>query len=312
MDRTRPRDDAPAHREVRGRFAPSPTGPLHLGSLVSALASCLEARRQGGEWLVRIEDLDPPREVPGAVDVQLRQLESLGFEWDGPILYQSTRHDAYATAIEQLIADGLAFRCGCSRKEVAAAGRTGVEGPVYPGTCRDGPVRERDTYAIRFQVPSGSREFEDRWQGRWVQDVAEDVGDFVIRRADGFYAYQLAVVVDDAFQGITEVVRGMDLIESTPRQILLQEALGVAQPRYAHHVLLMDAFGAKLSKSVGAAAVATHSPADAAGSLARALASLQHPVPEALTGADVTALWDWAREAWDPERLTDLGHVSIS
>lgn len=312
MSRAQTPSNAPATRRVRGRFAPSPTGPLHLGSLASALASCLETRRQGGEWLVRVEDLDPPREVDGAADVQLRQLEALGFEWDGEVLYQSTRHEAYAEAIATLKSDGRAYDCSCSRRQVAEAGLVGAEGPVYPGTCRAGPTQDREQMAVRFRVDERMRGFDDRWQGRWTQDVAGEVGDFVIRRADGPYAYQLAVVVDDAFQGITEVIRGMDLIESTARQIMLQDALDLPVPAYGHHALLLDRFGTKLSKSEGAAAVETQRPDAAADSLARALTVLQHPPPAEAVSAGVEGLWDWSRRAWEPQRLCDLGHVQTA
>ena len=226
----------------RGRFAPSPTGPLHLGSLVAALGSWLLARQAGGEWLVRMEDLDPPREVPGAADAQLRTLSAFGLEPDRPVLRQSTRGDAYLAALETLLAGGHAFACHCSRADLAADG--GIHRGCVAGAHRDDP-------STRFRVPPGSVvAFDDAIQGRVTQDVSTEVGDFVVRRADGPWAYQLAVVVDDAAQGITDVVRGADLLDSTPRQLLLQRALGIATPRHAHLPMVVDASGGKLSKSL--------------------------------------------------------------
>jgi len=235
-----------------GRFAPSPTGPLHFGSLVAALASWLDARRHGGRWLLRMEDLDPPREVPGAADAILRTLEAFGLTWDGPVLYQSTRQAAYEAALEQLRAAGLAYDCGCTRREVAEAGKPGLDGPIYPGTCRNGLPPGKSPRAVRVRSEADPIEFTDRQQGPIGQDVAREVGDFVIRRADGLYAYQLAAVVDDAFQGVTHVVRGADLLDSTPRQILLQRRLGLPTPAYLHHNLVLTPQGEKLSKQTHA------------------------------------------------------------
>lgn len=226
----------------RGRFAPSPTGPLHFGSLLAAFGSWLHARHAGGAWLVRIEDLDPPREVAGAADAQLRSLEAFGLVPDEPVLRQSGRGAAYQAALDRLAARGLVFTCHCSRRDLADA--HGVHRCCVPGESRADP-------AIRFRIPDGARvAFDDAIQGHQEQDVAAVVGDVVLRRADGPWAYQLAVVVDDAAQGITDVVRGADLIDSTPRQILLQRALGLPTPRYAHLPLVLDARGRKLSKSL--------------------------------------------------------------
>ena len=228
----------------RGRFAPSPTGPLHYGSLYAALGSWLLARSQGGQWAIRIEDIDPPREVPGAADAQLRTLAAFGLAHDGPIVRQSERQTLYAEALERLLARGQAFACYCSRAELGAAG--GIHHQCLHGA--DGRVpawrlRVNETDAIAF---------EDRLQGHLSQNVYREVGDFVLKRADGFWAYQLAVVVDDAAQGISDVVRGADLLDSTPRQILLQRALGLPTPRYLHLPLVTDAQGCKLSKSEAA------------------------------------------------------------
>ena len=253
----------------RGRFAPSPTGPLHFGSLVAALGSWLMARDAGGAWWVRIEDLDPPREVPGAAEDQLRTLAGFGLVSDAPVVRQSERHDHYRTALDRLLADGLAFGCVCSRSALAAGG--GVHRACVPGPAR------AET-AVRLRVPDGSVvAFDDALCGRFAQDVSTDVGDFVLLRADGCWAYQLAVVVDDAEQGITDVVRGADLLDSTPRQILLQRALGLPTPRYAHLPLIVDADGRKLSKSLAAVPVDGDDPLPALRLAWRALGQRRGP-----------------------------------
>ncbi|HEX3098836.1 MAG TPA: tRNA glutamyl-Q(34) synthetase GluQRS, partial [Usitatibacter sp.] len=205
-----------------GRFAPSPTGPLHFGSLVAAVASWLDARAAGGRWTVRIEDVDAPRTVPGAADAILRALEACGLEWDGEVVRQAGRSALYERALERLRERGLAYRCRCSRREIADSALRGIEGAVYPGTCRGLAIALEESAAERFRVDPGVVAFEDRVQGRIAQDVAREVGDFIVRRRDGLFAYQLAVVADDGDQGITDVVRGADLLASTPRQILLQ------------------------------------------------------------------------------------------
>lgn len=236
-----PKPSTPAYR---GRFAPSPTGPLHAGSLVTALGSWLLARAAGGQWLVRVEDVDRAREVPGAADTQLAALSAFGLVSDLPVVRQSERHELYQAALDRLLAHGLAFACSCSRSELAAAG--GIHRRCVAAAPRHRP-------AVRLAVAGRSRvAFEDGLQGRVEQDVGADVGDFVLLRADGCWAYQLAVVVDDAAQGITDVVRGADLLDSTPRQILLQRALGLPTPRYLHLPLLLDVSGSKLSKSSAA------------------------------------------------------------
>jgi glutamyl-Q tRNA(Asp) synthetase len=240
---------------MRGRFAPSPSGPLHFGSLVAALASWLDARHARGEWLVRIEDVDETRTMPGAADEILRTLESFGLHWDGAVQWQSRRKAMYEEALDRLRGAGLAYRCRCSRKEIADSGLRGIEGAVYPGTCRNLQLGTDVARAERFIVPAGKVEIEDRLQGTIVQDVAHDVGDFVLKRRDRLHGYQLAVVVDDAEQAITDVVRGADLLQSTPRQVLLQRALGYAMPRYLHFPVATDAAGEKLSKQTLAVAV---------------------------------------------------------
>ena len=233
---------------VRGRFAPSPTGPLHFGSLVAAVGSYLSTRSQGGEWLVRMEDLDPPREMKGAADDILRTLEGYGFEWDGEVMYQSRRHDAYESALEVLKHDGVVYACDCTRKEIADSSIRGIEGPVYPGTCRAGARAGRGVRALRVRTDRAVIHFEDRLQGAQRSVLETDIGDYVVRRADGFYAYQLAVVIDDAEQGISEVVRGADLLTSTVRQIHLQQLLGLPIPEYLHLPTALNSQGEKLSK----------------------------------------------------------------
>ena len=281
----------------RGRFAPSPTGPLHFGSLVAAVGSYLDARGNGGEWLVRMEDVDTPRNVPGAADDILRALEAFGFEWDGAVLWQSRRFTAYAAALEELKASGLAYGCACSRKEIAdSAPRPAVDGGLaYPGTCRNALPSGRAVRAWRLRVSDAETSFVDRLQGRQAQNLEHDVGDFVLRRADGLYAYQLAVAVDDEFQGISDVVRGADLIASTPRQIWLQRCLGYATPRYAHLPVATNAAGEKLSKQTRAPALRL----DQAGeSLVAALNFLGQKTPEGLASAGLREIWRLAFQHW--------------
>jgi glutamyl-Q tRNA(Asp) synthetase len=276
----------------RGRFAPSPTGPLHFGSLVAALGSWLLARHADGEWLVRVEDIDPPREVAGAADDQLRTLTAFGLTSDAPVIRQAERGALYQAALDRLLVKGDAFACHCSRSTLAAHG--GVHRACEPGAHRWDP-------AVRLRVPDGAVvRFVDAIQGVVVQDVAREVGDVVLRRADGLWAYQLAVVVDDAAQGITDVVRGADLLDSTPRQILLQGALGLPTPRYAHLPLVVDGEGRKLSKSLAALPVDGGDPLPA---LRAAWSALGQPV-HALDGTgSVDGLLAAARRAFDPLRI---------
>jgi glutamyl-Q tRNA(Asp) synthetase len=276
----------------RGRFAPSPTGPLHAGSLVAALASWLDARAHRGVWLVRIEDLDPPREVPGAARDILETLAAFGMESDETVVYQSRRGADYEAAFDRLRLSGHIFGCACSRSgielAVAAAGR---EAAVYPGTCRSGTAG-RPVRAWRFRVPPAPVAFEDRIAGHIEQRLDEAVGDFVVRRADGLWAYQLAVVVDDAEQGITDIVRGADLLDNTPRQIALQRALRVPAPRYLHVGIVLNERGEKLSKQSGAQALDR---SDAAGELERAARQLGLPH---IGAPSVAAFLRSATEAW--------------
>jgi len=290
-----------------GRFAPSPTGDLHLGSLLAAAGSCLDARQAGGRWLLRIEDLDTARIAAGAETRILRTLEACGFEWDGPVLRQSTRRDAYRVALETIARSGASFECSCSRKDLAdAAGAHVAGGSAYPGTCRQGPTRPGPT-ATRLRVPDGTLSFEDRIQGpqhcAWTA-----LGDVLIRRRDDIPAYQLAVVVDDAWQGVTDVVRGADLLGSTAWQIAIGRALAVAPPRYAHLPVLVEADGGKLSKSRRAVPI---DPGSAERSLRAAFTLLGLELPAGPERAPVGELWAWAIPRWAPGGLRSLRTLPV-
>ncbi len=276
----------------RGRFAPSPTGPLHAGSLLAAFGSWLLARHAGGRWAVRIEDIDPPRTVPGAIDQQLTALAAFGLASDDPIVHQSQRDALYQAALDRLLAEGKAFPCHCSRTDLAD--QHGIHHYCVGRTERARP-------AIRLRVPPGSLvTFHDGLRGPIQQDVHADVGDFVLRRADGYWAYQLAVVVDDADQRITDVVRGADLLDSTARQILLQQALGLPTPHYLHLPLLLEPDGHKLSKSDAARPVDPQAPVPA---LQQAWAQLGQDPAVLAHVSDVPALLDRAGAGFDPARL---------
>jgi glutamyl-Q tRNA(Asp) synthetase len=280
-----------------GRFAPSPTGPLHLGSLVAAAASYLHARQAAGRWLVRIEDIDPPREVPGAADSILRTLEAFGLAWDGPVLRQSSRLVAYREAASRLLASGHAFQCRCSRSDLRATAREG--GALrYPGTCRERRLPPADT-AVRARVePNTIVRFADGLQGERAADLAATIGDYVIERRDGLPAYHLAVVMDDALQGVTTVVRGIDLLHSTFVHIHLQGLIGAPTPRYCHLPVVVDERGQKLSKQSGAAAVEAPTP----GLLRQILRLLGLDAPTELTAAKPQEVWRWTLEHWSIER----------
>lgn len=284
---------------------------MHFGSLVAATASYLDARRAGGEWLLRIEDLDPPREVAGSADEIVATLAALGFQWTGPILKQSERHALYRSALDQLLAAGRAFPCSCSRTELQAAqpaDREPADELYYPGWCRNGVRAPDRPLAIRLRVPSAAIAFDDELQGSLATDLTRDGGDFVIRRRDGLFAYQLAVVVDDAAQNVTHVVRGADLLGSTARQIALQAALGLTTPKYAHLPVAIDANGIKLSKSTGAAGVDASQPAS---ELWRTLQFLKQGPPPALRRGPVAALWEWAIENWQAQPLAGLRQMEL-
>jgi glutamyl-Q tRNA(Asp) synthetase len=279
-----------------GRFAPSPTGPLHFGSLVAALGSYLDARAQGGRWVVRIEDVDEPRTQPGAGDAILATLEACGFEWDGPVVVQSQRTGSYREALDHLEAAGQVYPCGCTRKEIADSALASDGARIYPGTCRHGLGPGRSARAYRVRTDATPIEFTDRLQGPQSQALSREVGDFVLFRADGYFAYQLAVVVDDAAQGITAVVRGADLLDSTARQIHLQRLLRLPTPSYLHLPVALNAAGEKLSKQTGATPAGPQSVADA-------FAFLNHAPPADLRGAPPSELLAWGVAQWDVARL---------
>lgn len=285
-----------------GRFAPSPTGPLHFGSLVTALASFLDARASSGRWLVRMEDIDFTRCLPGLDQDILSTLADFGLEWDGEVLYQNQPHSQqrYQAALQQLRDHGLTYLCGCSRKEIADSAQQGIEGPVYPGTCRNGLAPGKVGRTERIKLVAGEEGFDDRIQGPLNQNLLQQVGDFVLRRADACFSYQLAVVVDDAWQGVTDVVRGIDLLLSTPRQLYLQQALGLAQPAYAHIPLAVNQLGLKLSKQNLARAVDRQQPVPL---LHRALLFLGQAVPAEARHWSRQALLDWAIANWQLERV---------
>ncbi|QID18878.1 tRNA glutamyl-Q(34) synthetase GluQRS [Nitrogeniibacter mangrovi] len=289
-----------------GRFAPTPSGPLHFGSVVAAVGSYLDARDLGGQWLVRIDDVDAPRAVRGAGEGILRTLEALGFEWDGAPVWQHARTEQYAAALERLRRDDRVYGCACTRKMLAGAPRAADGSARYPGTCRDGLPAGAHARAWRFRVPAGAVGFEDRLQGRIEEDVSREAGDFILKRADGLFAYQLATVVDDAEAGVTDVVRGIDLMPSTPRQIAIQQALGLPTPRYAHLPVVVDAAGQKLSKQSLARAVDDFRPAPV---LVDALSCLGQAPPDELARASVATVWAWARAHWSIDAVPRVAQV---
>ncbi|MFZ2302923.1 MAG: tRNA glutamyl-Q(34) synthetase GluQRS [Gallionella sp.] len=322
----------------RGRFAPSPTGPLHFGSLVAAVGSYLDAKHRNGTWLVRIEDLDAPRCVAGAADDILRTLEAFGLCWDETVIYQSQRTAAYGEAMQQLQALGAAYPCACTRKEIADSALHGIDGQIYPGTCRNGIPAGREGRAWRVRTdqapyplrgegwgegeklesplspnPSPTRgersiEFDDALQGHIAQHLESEIGDFVVKRADGLFAYQLAVVVDDAFQNITHVVRGADLLDSTPRQIYLQRLLGLPTPAYMHLPIAVNAQGEKLSKQTLAQPVEKY---NAAATLFDAILFLRQQPPAELRADNVERILHWAVANWHPEALSNCRQLAI-
>ena len=282
-----------------GRFAPSPTGPLHFGSLVAAVGSYLEAKTHEGEWFVRIEDVDTPRKVSGASSDILRTLEQLGMKWDGDVVYQSQRGAFYQEAIHSLTALDLTYTCICTRKEILDSSIMGIIGPIYPGTCRHAQTNEKPS-ARRLRTNDNPIGFEDAVQGRVEQRLESNTGDFVLRRADGVFAYQLAVVVDDAKQKITHVVRGEDLLDSTPRQIYLQQLLGYSVPDYMHLPVVTNRNGNKLSKQTRAM------PLDISKAVPQLVAALnflgQRP-PADLDKGNISVFWQWALENWQVAQI---------
>ena len=279
----------------RGRFAPSPTGPLHFGSLISAVGSFLQARSQQGQWLLRLEDVDTTRNVPQAADEILRTLDAYGLHWDGAVLYQTSRQAAYQAALTRLRQAGHLFDCGCSRRDLQTAAPDPNHPELYPGTCRHGLPPGKTARSVRLRVTAAQIGFNDLIQGHFSQHLTQAVGDFVLQRADGPTAYQLAVVVDDAEQGITEIVRGSDLLDSTPRQLYLQRCLGLPTPSYAHLPVALNAQGQKLSKQTLAPALDKTKPVPA---LCAALAFLGQQPPNELLDSDLDSLWQWALTHW--------------
>ncbi|MFS0825897.1 tRNA glutamyl-Q(34) synthetase GluQRS [Pseudomonas phoenicis] len=287
-----------------GRFAPTPSGFLHFGSLVAALASWLDARAVGGHWLLRMEDTDPPREMPGARDAILHTLERYGLEWDGEVVVQSQRHAAYAAVVDRLFSQGLAYACTCSRKQLEGYGG------LYPGFCRNAG-HPREGAAIRLRVPELTYRFQDRVQGEFSQHLGRELGDFVIQRRDGLYAYQLAVVLDDAWQGVTDVVRGADLLDNTPRQLYLQELLGFSQPRYLHVPLIVQPDGHKLGKTYRSPALEAD---QATALLLRALRTLGQATDADMAQASPAEVLAIARQRWQAAaipRQTTLAEADL-
>ncbi len=288
-----------------GRFAPSPTGPLHFGSLLAAVASYLEARTRRGQWLLRLEDIDPPREQPGAIEEIVAAMEAFGFEWDGPVHYQSETLERHQEAIASLIERGFAYPCECSRRDLADAPR-GPLGIIYPGTCRDGC--DSDDVAIRLRTDDVPVVFTDRLQGQQSQRLESESGDFVILRRDKLIAYHLAVVVDDHEHGVNEIVRGIDLIDSTPRQIYLQRLLGYTSPSYAHIPVAVHPDGDKLSKLTGAPGLSVD---HVVPLLVRALDVLRQDPPRSLLKATLADIWAWAFDHWDIDALRGLTRITV-
>jgi glutamyl-Q tRNA(Asp) synthetase len=293
----------------RGRFAPSPTGPLHFGSLVTAVGSYLQARRHNGEWRLRIDDIDPQRDSKAALALIPCQLEAFGLNWDGPIIHQSRHAARHREALRTLLRQGRAFRCGCTRSEVAAIAEQGAEGPIYPGTCRNGLPAGKTARSVRVKVDDARIGFDDPLQGRIATELARDVGDFIIERADGLIAYQLAAAVDDADAGFTEIVRGADLLPSTLRQIWLHRCLGLPSPNFMHLPVAVDANGRKLSKQNHAPAV---DPLRPGIELVAALEFLGQRPPAELVHCAPQEILVWAVGHWDPDPMRGLARLPIA
>ncbi|MCK4951725.1 MAG: tRNA glutamyl-Q(34) synthetase GluQRS [Gammaproteobacteria bacterium] len=305
--------------QYRGRFAPSPTGPLHFGSLIAAVGSYLQARSQQGTWLVRIEDLDPPREIPGATSSILTALEAYGLLWDEDVTYQSTRISLYADAIHQLTSAKHTYPCTCSRKDIQeshqnqnlsqqsnSTNNESKSNAIYPRTCRSTPANTNKPHAIRLKTDNQPISFEDKIQGRFEQRLERKVGDFVILRSDGLFSYQIAVVVDDAEQKITEVVRGSDLLNNTPRQLYLQQLLNLETPNYIHLPIVVNQQGEKLSKQTFAEALDLTNPV---ATLWRTLDFLGQQPPDELQEADLSSFWGWAIQHWDTEKISRVPSI---
>lgn len=287
-----------------GRFAPSPTGPLHFGSLLAAVASYSQAKTKNGKWLLRIEDIDPPREQPGSDKLIIEALEAHGFEWDGPVTYQGSFTSQHELLVQTLIDSGHAYPCSCSRRDLAEVPR-GPLGAIYPGTCRRGCLS--NDVAIRVRTNDDPIEFRDALQGRHCQQLQSESGDFIIKRRDGLIAYHFAVVVDDYNQGITEIVRGIDLLDSTPRQIWLQQTLGFPTPTYMHIPAAVNDHGQKLSKSTGAPGIGIQQPGR---TLFDAVDALRQNPPGELRAATPAEIWAWVLNNWAPDVLAGIHEIS--
>ncbi len=285
---------------VIGRFAPSPTGPLHFGSVIAAVASCLQAKSQGGQWLVRMDDIDTPRNQTGADSVILKSLEILGLHWDGKVVYQTHRQEAYQHALNLLSEQNLIYRCRCTRKQ--------LKGHSYPGTCRHKNYKPDKQHALRLITNKESIRFIDQIQGNYQQTLETDIGDFIVRRADNIVAYHIATVVDDAAQGITEIVRGADLLDSTPRQIYLQQILDYPHPEYTHLPIAVDKQGKKLSKQHHAPPVDDTQPA---ATLLSALSFLGQEPDAALLQGDINEIVQWGLEHWSMKKIPHLATIKI-
>jgi glutamyl-Q tRNA(Asp) synthetase len=293
----------------KGRFAPSPTGPLHFGSLVAAVGSYLESRCNDGQWLLRMEDLDPPREQPGAADNILHTLEGFGFEWDDEVVYQSQRHSAYEAALEQLEQSGQLYPCTCSRREITKQGISNTYGTIYPGTCRDPANRDSNkAFALRLRTDNETINFHDHIQGQFEQKLAAEIGDFMLKRRDGYYAYHLAVVIDDAEQNITHIIRGNDLLDSTPRQIYLQQQLNLPTPNYLHLPMAINDQGQKLSKQTHAKAIEIeHAPL----LVWQALNFLGQQPPQELSTESLATIWNWAFANWQLKKIPKQASIQF-
>lgn len=294
-------------RKYRGRFAPTPSGLMHFGSLVAAVGSYLDARSHHGEWFVRIEDVDQPRVKTGISEKLLSTLEFMGMYWDGPVIYQSQRYSSYQEALGFLKTLDLVYPCSCSRKEIADSAIMGLEGIVYPGSCRTGipPEHDQRPQALRIKTNPDRIEFQDRLQGKIYQSIEKEIGDFVLKRSDGIYTYQLAVVIDDAWQGITDVVRGADLLNSTPRQIFLQRLFGYPELNYLHLPVVTNLQGEKLSKQTLAQPINASNPLS---QLIAAIDFLGQSPPRELIEGNLTSFWTWAIENWSVTKIPRIMH----
>lgn len=295
------------NRLYRGRFAPTPSGPLHFGSLTTAVGSYLQAKTHDGQWLVRIEDIDPPRIVKGATDKILYCLEKYGLYWDQSVFYQSNHNHLFQQAIDELHTQGLLFSCSCSRKKIVEANINTDNSSLYPGTCRNADHPVKNDNSLRIRTNDELIEFDDLFSGKVTQHLATDVGDFIVKRVGGYFAYQLAVVVDDYEQGITEIIRGYDLIDSTCQQLYLQSSLGFSTPEYGHLPLIIDTQGSKLSKQNKNDLPLLES--EPVPLLVRALECLGQTVPTDLINSDLDSFWQWAIHNWQPGAITGTNKI---